>query len=188
MAVVVVGGHSRGIGKTSVIAGIIAAFRGRRWTAIKVTSHEHREPGPASFDIYEETDRRRPVDTSRFLAAGASRALLVQVRDDGMASALAALQPVLEAGPVIIESNSVVRLIRPELFIFVVRFDVDEWKPSARELAGKANAVVVVESGVGEPAPGGLPLDLSPVLVFRAHPPVFVTETMIRWIADRLGF
>src|SRR6266436_5467605 len=41
MAVVVVGGHTRNIGKTSVVAGLIAALPERHWTAFKVTQFGH---------------------------------------------------------------------------------------------------------------------------------------------------
>ena len=41
MAIVVVGGHTRNIGKTSVVAGLIAALPQRRWTAIKITQFGH---------------------------------------------------------------------------------------------------------------------------------------------------
>jgi len=37
MAIVVVGGHSRSVGKTSVVAGLIAALREFNWTALKIT-------------------------------------------------------------------------------------------------------------------------------------------------------
>jgi hypothetical protein len=41
MAVVVIGGHSRNIGKTSVVAGLIAAMPEMRWTALKLTQYGH---------------------------------------------------------------------------------------------------------------------------------------------------
>ena len=36
---VVVGGHSRNIGKTSVVAGLIRKLRDRKWTALKITQY-----------------------------------------------------------------------------------------------------------------------------------------------------
>ena len=41
MALVVIGGHSRNVGKTSVVAGIIAALREYQWTAMKITQYGH---------------------------------------------------------------------------------------------------------------------------------------------------
>jgi hypothetical protein len=99
-----------------------------------------------------------------------------------MEAALAWLKPHLDAGPVIIEGNSAVRL-KPDLYIFVVRPDVEEWKPAARDLAGKADALVIVESGGA-----WTPLNLPRVEVFRARPPVFVDQDLVRWIEKRVGF
>ena len=42
MAVIVVGGHSRSIGKTSVVAGLIARLPEFHWTAFKITQYRTR--------------------------------------------------------------------------------------------------------------------------------------------------
>ena len=39
MALIVIGGHSRNVGKTSVVAGLIAALPEYNWTAFKITQH-----------------------------------------------------------------------------------------------------------------------------------------------------
>ena len=41
MAVVVVGGHSRSVGKTSVVANLIARLPQKNWTACKITQFGH---------------------------------------------------------------------------------------------------------------------------------------------------
>ena len=41
MAIVVVGGNTRNIGKTSVVAGLIAAMPEKHWTAFKITQFGH---------------------------------------------------------------------------------------------------------------------------------------------------
>ena len=41
MALIVIGGHSRSVGKTSVVAGLIAALRELEWTAVKITQYGH---------------------------------------------------------------------------------------------------------------------------------------------------
>src|SRR5262250_1975439 len=83
---VVVGGHSRNIGKTSVVAGLIRRLRDRKWTAVKITQYGHgvcsEEGKPcgcqgdadpdhpfALSEEYEPSD----TDPGRFLAAGAER-------------------------------------------------------------------------------------------------------------------
>ncbi len=41
MAIVVVGGHSRSVGKTSVVANLIARLPQLNWTACKITQFGH---------------------------------------------------------------------------------------------------------------------------------------------------
>ena len=91
MSLVVVGGHSRNVGKTSVVAGLIAALPERDWTAVKITQYGHgvcsvngESCGCAvdehTFALTEERDRAGKGDTSRFLAAGARRSLWVRTK------------------------------------------------------------------------------------------------------------
>jgi molybdopterin-guanine dinucleotide biosynthesis protein len=114
--ILVVGGSGRKVGKTTVACEIIEATREARWTAIKITPHAH-EPGLHG-------------DTQRFVEAGASKALLVGGND------LIAIPP----GNVLIESNSILDVIQPDLFVFVN--GGGEWKCSASRVAGKAQYVV----------------------------------------------
>jgi hypothetical protein len=44
MAIIVVGGSNRGVGKTALICGLIAALPDYRWTAVKITSEDHKQP------------------------------------------------------------------------------------------------------------------------------------------------
>ena len=62
---VAIGGHSRNIGKTSVICGFVRALPDWNWTAIKVTPHRH---------VVCPHDGEASTDTDRFLAAGADPA------------------------------------------------------------------------------------------------------------------
>src|ERR1700746_4183759 len=84
IAIIVIGGHSRSVGKTSVVAGLIAAFPEFRWTALKITQYGHGicsadgqacdcATGDHSWAITEEKSRAGDSDTSRFLAAGGAR-------------------------------------------------------------------------------------------------------------------
>jgi hypothetical protein len=121
--IVAVGGHSRNVGKTSVAAGLIYAFRKYPWTAIKISSHRHaslsslkKDNEENFFDIYEESNREGSSDTSRFLAAGASRSLWMRIEDDG-SDTTQQLLPILQSCPfVLLESNQIVRLIHPDIF------------------------------------------------------------------------
>src|SRR5260370_34936450 len=85
MGLVVVGGHWRNIGKTSIVAGLIAALPQYNWTAMKITQHGHGicsavgEPCDCAVEYdhpYAITEEAAPGDTdsARFLTAGARRA------------------------------------------------------------------------------------------------------------------
>jgi hypothetical protein len=46
MAIIVVGGSNRGVGKTALVCGLIAALPDYRWAAVKITTHGHKQPVP----------------------------------------------------------------------------------------------------------------------------------------------
>src|SRR5438309_4280401 len=127
MAIVVIGGHSRNVGKTSVVAGLISALREFDWTAVKITQYGHGicsangeacdcATGDHSWAISEERDRSGESDTSRFLVAGALRAYWVRTEQARLAEAMPSLRQRIEgASNVIIESNSVLKFLRPDL-------------------------------------------------------------------------
>src|ERR1700684_426565 len=132
MAIVVIGGQSRSVGKTSVVAGLIAALRDHHWTAFKITQYGHgicSRDGAAcdcatadhAWAISEERERAGASDTSRFLLAGAERAWWVRTEQGRLAEALPAIRRRLaEAENAIFESNSVVKFIQPDLYLTVL--------------------------------------------------------------------
>ena len=132
MAIIVIGGHSRSVGKTSVVAGLISALREFDWTAVKITQYGHGicsangEPcdcatADHSWAISEERDPSGESDTSRFLVAGAVQALWARTEQGRLAEAMPALRKRLEgARNVIIESNSVLKFLRPDLYLTVL--------------------------------------------------------------------
>ena len=103
MAIVVVGGHSRSVGKTSVAAAIIARLPEMRWTAFKITQFGHGfctadgEPCDCQTDehtvaVSEERDRSSGTDSARYLAAGAVRSFWVRTRIGNLAAAMPRLR------------------------------------------------------------------------------------------------
>jgi len=44
MAIIVVGGSNRGVGKTTLVCALIAALPEYRWNAVKITTHDHKQP------------------------------------------------------------------------------------------------------------------------------------------------
>ncbi|QHS50655.1 hypothetical protein [Edaphobacter sp. 12200R-103] len=199
MAVVVVGGHSRNIGKTSVVEGIIRGLPKMQWTAFKITQFGHGmcsangEPcdcvtAEHTLAITEERDRTSGTDSSRYLNAGAIRSLWVRTRTGDLAEAMPRIRRELEhTENAILESNSILRFIHPDLYLSVLDPAVVDFKDSARLFLDRADAVLVAEGALGRPEWKGISLKLIagiPILAMR--PPVYVTEAMLEFVRTTL--
>jgi hypothetical protein len=159
---VVVGGHTRNIGKTSVICSIIRAAPELAWTAIKITQFGHgvcSKNGTAcecaaadhSYALSRELDASGGTDTSRFLAAGAMRSYWVRTAAGNVGEAVPALRRIWDASEnTIIESNSILQFVQPDLYLVVVDFTVEDFKDSSRRYLDRADALVAVSEA--EPA------------------------------------
>ena len=140
MAVIVVGGRGRGVGKTSLVCGLIAGLAEFRWTAVKITSHEHVRAEP----VWEETVPGQGTDTARYLAAGAGRALLVTAAQEDLSGPMKQLWAMLpQNSNVIFESNRVLEWLKPEICL-MVEGDANHgaWKPSFSVAVQRADALV----------------------------------------------
>ena len=154
MAIVVVGGHTRNIGKTSVVAGLIASLPQMEWTAFKVTQFGHGicsangEPCDCETDAHrvavtEEHSSESGTDSARFLAAGAVRAYWVRTRQGQLAEAMPRVRKELaRAKNAILESNSIVRFLKPDLYLTVLDPSIRDFKPSAQYFLDRADAVL----------------------------------------------
>ena len=195
MSVIVIGGHSRNVGKTSVVAGLIAALPEFSWTAVKITQYGHGicsadgEPCHCATDdhtwaISEELERSGKSDTSRFLAAGAERAWWVRTRQGLLAEAMPGVRDRLaEAANVIVESNSVLKFLRPDLYIVVLDPATADFKPSAQQFLDRADAVVLHESQDGAEKWRSVSLQsVAARPVFRIRPPNYVTPELVRFV------
>jgi hypothetical protein len=201
MAIVVIGGHSRSVGKTSVVVRLISALPEFDWTAVKITQYGHgvcSANGAAcdcatddhSWAISEEKDRSGESDTSRFLVAGAARALWVRTEQGRLAEAMPALRRRLEhSRNVILESNSVLKFLRPDLYVTVLDPGTEDFKTSAREFLDRADALILHDrsNGGGSNGEGAAwqrvslkPAALRPV--FRITPPPYVTAEIVEFV------
>lgn len=195
MAVVVVGGHSRNIGKTSIVAGLIRELQEMQWTAFKITQFGHGmcsangepcdcETAEHTLAVSEERDRSGGTDSSRYLAAGAVRSLWVRTRTGDLAEAMPRIRRELEhSRNAIIESNSILRFVRPDLYLSVLDPAVEDFKDSARIYLDRADAVLVLEGILGRPEWKGVSLRLiagTPVLAMR--PPFYVTDSIVEFV------
>jgi hypothetical protein len=199
VALVVIGGHSRNVGKTSVVAGLISALPEFQWTAVKITQYGHGicsadgeacdcATGDHSWAISEERDRSGESDTSRFLVAGAVRVFWARTEQGRLAEAMPTLRRRLEnAQNVIIESNSVLKFLRPDLYLSVLDPHTADFKTSAREFLDRADAVIF---RVADGAAAWEAVSLKPVAnrpMFRISPPNYVTPEIVSYVRSKLG-
>lgn len=197
MSVIVIGGHSRSVGKTSVVAGLISALPDQNWTAVKITQYGHgvcSRTGTTcdcacpdgTWMISEDFDRSGQSDSSRFLVAGAKRSLWVRTQQGKLGDAMPSLRKKLdEAENVIIESNSVLRFLDPDLYLSVLDPATADFKKSAREFLIRANAIIVHAGkrqfwpDVSIPGRPGCP-------VFKVIPPPYVTAEITGFVRGTL--
>ena len=200
MAIVVVGGHTSNIGKTSVVAGLIAAMPEMHWTAFKVTQFGHgmcsANGEPCDCETAEHTvavsEERvggdATTDSGRYLAAGAVRSFWVRTRQGDLSEAMPRIRKEMErAENVVIESNSILRFLRPDLYLSVLNPETVDFKDSAKYFLDRADAVLVADGVLGRPEWKGVSLKLvegTPVLTIR--PPVYVTDEVANFVRRRL--
>jgi len=199
MAIVIIGGHSRSVGKTGMVAGLISAMPEMHWTALKVTQYGH---GICSADgaacdcasddhtwaVSEERDRSGESDTSRFLVAGAEKVYWVRTQQGMLAEAMPRIRQVIASSEnIIFESNSLMKFIRPDLYLTLLDFANPDFKDSAREFLDRADAVVAQNA---DNLPAWKQVSLRPVRnrpVFRIEPPPYVTPEIVDFVRSRLA-
>jgi hypothetical protein len=193
---VVVGGHSRNIGKTSVVTGLIRRLRSRHWTAVKITQYGHgicSNEGKACdcatepehpFALSEEYEPSR-TDSGRFLAAGADRSFWLRAPSGELARAAGTVQKILKQSEnVIVESNSVVELVQPDIFLMVLDFQCEDFKASSLRFMDRADAFVVIDRGINAPLWEDIARgvwDQKPQ--FLVKPPRYVTAEVAAFVA-----
>ncbi|MEO8594146.1 MAG: hypothetical protein ABI759_12570 [Candidatus Solibacter sp.] len=197
---VVVGGHSRNIGKTSVVAGLIRRLRGYRWTALKITQYGNGvcashidtaacgcEPeNGQEFELSEEYEANA-TDSGRYLAAGAERSFWLRVPAGELPRAADLVHKILAQGDhVIVESNSVMELVKPDVFLMLLDFGCEDFKPSSLRFLDRADGFIVLDRGINAPlwaeVARGL-WDGKPQ--FLVKPPRYVTAEVADFVKSR---
>jgi hypothetical protein len=197
MSLVVVGGHSRNIGKTSVVAGLIAALPRYNWTAMKITQHGHGICSAVgeTCDCAVEYDHPYAIseesapgdsDSARFLAAGARRSFWLRTAVGQLGNAVTVIRGIIESSEnTIIESNSILQFWKPDLYLVVVGFDTTDFKESALRYLDRADGVISV--GQGEPRWIGVSRRLwESKPRFAASPPLYVSAELAQFVDERL--
>jgi hypothetical protein len=241
MAIIVVGGSNRGVGKTALICGLIAALPEYHWAAVKIATHEHKQPvspGPANSSagspsgppqtlrtplfrhlfekriaetapapeplprnsVWEDTVPGEDTDTSRYLSAGAARALLLTASDGDLYGPLNQLWPRFGRGSnLIFESNSVMHNVCADVCLLIHAvaertLPLPERDPSFIAALRHADAMVA-HARADEVIPDGLCLALpepnleqpvSPKPIFHLRRLEQISPEMLAWLRHHL--
>lgn len=165
--VIVIGGHTRSIGKTQLVCDVIAAFPRANWIAGKITQYGHGvcaqngdncdcAPTEHICALDWELNRDTGTDSSRFLAAGARRSFWLRTKQGYLAEGLPLLRAAVkeaqttsygELPTLILESNSLLQFVKPSLYFAVVDPSKEDFKDSARVALDRADALVLRGSG-----------------------------------------
>jgi hypothetical protein len=192
--VIVVGGHTRNIGKTQLVCDVISAFPQANWIAGKITQYGHGvcaqngndcdcAPDEHICAIEWEALPQSGTDSARFLAAGAKRSFWLRTKQGFLAEGLPlmrdALQNSLETAdqdspPLILESNSLLQFLKPSLYFAVIDPAREDFKDSARVALDRADALVL-RGAMNDPAAAPSWIKL-PVNLLRSKPSVSQRE------------
>jgi hypothetical protein len=201
MSIVVIGGHSRSVGKTSVVSGLISALPDFHWTALKITQYGHgicSANGEAcdcatddhAWAVTEERNRAGESDTSRFLVAGARHAWWVRTEQGRLAEAMPRVRQILSGTQnAIIESNSVLRFLKPDLYLTVLDPQTPDFKASAQTFLDRADAVLL-HFAEDSNRPTWDRISLKPVInrpIFSIRPPQYVTPEVTHFVREHLS-
>jgi hypothetical protein len=172
--IIVVGGHTRSIGKTQLVCDIISSLPEANWIAGKITQYGHGVCAQNGHDcdcapdehvcaISWERDATTGTDSSRFLAAGARRSFWLRTKQgflaegmplfrnalDEIASSAGARHALRTPSPspinVILESNTLLQFLKPDLFLMVLHPGKSDFKDSAHLQLDRASAFVLRE-------------------------------------------
>jgi molybdopterin-guanine dinucleotide biosynthesis protein len=193
---VVVGGHTRSIGKTQLVCDVIREFSKAYWIAGKITQYGHGvcaqngencDCAPTEHVCALDWDRLpgSGTDSARFLAAGAKRSFWLRTKQGYLAEGLPLLRNALkevaadiapEPRPaLIVESNSLLQFVEPSLYFAVIDLEKEDFKESAQAVLDRANALVLRVGMVGDAPPAPLWMKV-PTQLLRGKPSVLQRE------------
>lgn len=185
---IVVGGHTRSIGKTQLVCDVLRAFPRTAWVAGKVTQYGHGvcaqngadcdcAPTEHACALSWETRPDTGTDSSRFLAAGAKHSFWLRTKQGYLAEGIPLLRTALSEvararetdthQALIVESNSLMQFVKPSLYFAVIDPLKDDFKQSAQIALDRASALVMR---------GEVEQDASPARLWMKLPAQFLRE------------
>jgi molybdopterin-guanine dinucleotide biosynthesis protein len=153
--VVAISGFSSNVGKTTLMCELLRRLPG--WEAIKVTRGHYRSCGKEpEFCCVSDLLRDEPVirsgreanyeagkDTGRFWDAGAVNVQWVIVKDNQVEQGICEALARVKSGAVLIEGNSFLEYVRPDLAVMCARSDGGTIKASARTALERSDVLYV---------------------------------------------
>jgi hypothetical protein len=151
-----IGGASRNVGKTSLISNIIMHFaKSKPIIGIKIKTLSEgdnffhgndNDSLDKNFTLIEEYDFDGEKDSSGMLKAGAKRAFRLRVHDLYLEQAFRYFIEQIDKNTLIIcESNSLRRVVVPDLFLMIKHSENQNMKPSAIELEKYADKIIITD-------------------------------------------
>jgi len=159
---IVVGGHTRSIGKTQLVCDIIRAFPRTDWVAGKITQYGHGvcaqngencdcAPTEHVCALDWEGSPESGTDSARFLKAGAQKSFWLRTKQGYLAEGLPLLREALGGWPpdgespraLIVESNSLMQFVKPSLYLAVIDPSKEDFKQSAQLALDRAHALIL---------------------------------------------
>jgi hypothetical protein len=190
---IVVGGHTRSIGKTQLVCDIIAALPAANWVAGKITQYGHgvctygRDCDCAPTEHVVALDweaAASDTDSGRFLKAGAARSFWLRTKQGYLAEGMPVLRKALEESAglqqdgslnVIVESNSLLQFVKPSLYVSVLDTEREDFKESAQRMLDRAD-VFVFRRGLEDEAMAQPPWLQLPASLIRQKPSLLQKE------------
>jgi hypothetical protein len=169
--VIIVGGHTRSVGKTQLVCDLITALPEVKFVAGKITQYGHGvcarngsecdcTPDEHVCALDWERGKDPTTDSGRFLAAGARKSFWLRTKQGYLAEGLPLLREALAKSEhedqssrnLILESNSLMQFWAPAIYLTVLDPGKRDFKPSARRELDRASAVVLRDEIQGVPA------------------------------------
>jgi hypothetical protein len=192
---IVVGGHTRSIGKTQLVCDLIAALPQAKWLAGKITQYGHGVCATNGHDcdcaptehvvaLDWESSAQSNTDSARFLQSGAARSFWLRTKQGYLAEGMRPLREALSSSAqeiggdglnVIVESNSLLQFVKPSLYVTVLDTAHDDFKDSARNLLDRAD-VFLFRRGLEGGAVSQPPWMQLPAQLLRQKPSLLQRE------------
>ena len=156
MRIITVSGAQSGVGKTRMVETLLRLCKG--WSALKITVTHRQGQCPVHKDCHtcdelkddfsiinnKKIIETKGKDTARFKEAGAEKVLWLKSRPQALGKGLKEVIPLFrKAKGLIIESNSALEYIKPDLAVFVKKKN-SLLKPSAKKIINKMDLVVTL--------------------------------------------